>query len=81
MKVKEEIKNLTDVRRNLWIAVIGIVGSVAFALMKTTAIVFTWLSIIKLIIILIGGWIVVCFMNQIVYCNGRIDLLIKEMKE
>lgn len=81
MKVKEEIDNLKDVRRNLLIVVIGIVGSVSAGLMGTTTIVFTWLSGVKILLILIGSVIVISAMNQIAFCNKRIDILIRKMKE
>jgi hypothetical protein len=81
MKVKEEIDNLKDIRRNMLIVVIGIVGGVSAALMKTTAIVFTWLSGVKILLIAFGAVIVVNCMNQIAFCNSRISMLINKMKE
>jgi hypothetical protein len=81
MKTKEEIENLKDVRRNLLIVVLGIVGSVSASLMGTTSIVFSWLSGVKIALILIGVVIVVSAMDQIAFCNKRIDMLIKKIKE
>lgn len=40
MKTKEEIENLKDIRRNLWISIIGIIGAISAYTMSIESISF-----------------------------------------
>ncbi len=81
MKTKEEIENLKDIRRNLWISVIGIIGGLSISLLKVTVLNFTWVFVFKIILITTGTLVSGFFISEIIWCNKRILSLINNLKE
>lgn len=81
MKIKEEIENLKDLRRYLWISVIGIVGGLSMLFLNTTIYRIGWLIIPKLIIIVTGILLAILFLKEIMNFNKKINKLLNKLKE
>ncbi len=81
MKTKEEIENLKDIRRNLWISVIGIIGGFSVLFLKTTTFELNWFTIPKILFIVFSIFPLAFFINEIICCNKSINKLINKLKE
>lgn len=81
MKIKEKIKNIQDIRRNLWITSAAIIGGLSMLFLTTTKFIFGWLFIVKIIIVALGMLISSFFISEIICCNKEINKLINKLKE
>jgi len=81
MKIKEEIENLKDIRRNLWISVIGVIGALSAYAMNAKGFSFTILALCKMFISLLGLFISFMFILEVISCNKKINKLINKIKE
>jgi len=81
MKTKEEIENLKDIRRNLWISVIAIIGAISAYTMSIESISFSIIPLCKFFISLLGLLIAFMFILEVISCNKRINKIINNIKE
>ncbi|HSA06303.1 MAG TPA: hypothetical protein P5556_03915 [Candidatus Gastranaerophilales bacterium] len=81
MKIKEQIENLKDIRRNLWISVIAIVGAVSTYTMGVKVFYFSIIVFCKAFISFLGLFIAFIFVLEVISCNKKINKLINNIKE
>lgn len=81
MKIKEEIENLKDIRRNLWVTSVAIIGSLAFIFLNANSFIFNWIVLIKIIIAILGILTAYAFLCEVACCNKQINKLITKLKE
>ena len=76
--IKQSIEEQRDVRRNLWISVIAISGALTGIIFSTNKIShFDVLLFIKSVMMIIGFFIIIAFVQEVICCNKEIKKLLR----